>query len=122
MALQDGLKLRLLVDGVHQVLMSEISLEIDGQNQPLETLEGLAGRTHGSGRVTISGTGIVPIGGAEFDYVAAVANRSYHDLQVPLGPKSYIDSGWFEKATVSQSTGKATEVNFSWTGGFSSPK
>ena len=121
-ALQDGLKLRLLVDGVHQILMSEISVEIDGQNQPLETLEGLAGRTHGAGRVTISGTGIVPIGGAEFDYFGAVARRSYHDMQVPMGAKSYVDSGWFEKATLGQSTGKGTEINFTWTGGFSSPR
>jgi hypothetical protein len=122
MALADGLKLRLLVDGVHQILMSDISLEVDGQNQPLETLEGLAGKTPGAGRATITGTGVVQIGGPEFDYTTAVVEGSYHDLQVPYGKKSYIGTGWFDKATLGQSTGKGTEINFTWMGEFARPK
>jgi hypothetical protein len=118
MAFQDGLRLRLLVDGVHQLLQSDISLEVDGQNQPLETLEGLAGKTPGAGRVTITGTAVVPIGGPEFDYAGAVVSGAYHDLQVPQGPKSYIGTGWFDKATLGQSTGKGTEINFTWIGEF----
>lgn len=120
--MQNGLKLRLLVDGVHQLLQSEIQLQIDGQNQPLEVLEGLVGFTNGSGRVTITGTAIVPRGGPEFDYVTAVAERSFHDLQVPLGQKSYIDNGLFDQATLGASTGKGTEISFTWIGGFSAPK
>jgi len=122
MAFQDGLKLRLLVDGVHQITNSEVSLEIDGQNQPLETLEGLVGKTPGAGRATITGTGVVLRGGPEFDYVAAAQDGSYHDLQVPYGKKSYIGTGWFDKATIGQSTGKGTEINFTFIGEFSKPK
>jgi len=122
MALQDGLRLRLLVDGVHQILQSEVSLESDGQNQPLETLEGLAGKTPGAGRCTITGTGVVPIGGPEFDYLTAVNEGSYHDLQVPYGKKSYLGTGWFDKATLGQSTGKGTEINFTWIGEFAKPQ
>jgi hypothetical protein len=120
--LQDGLKLRLLVDGVHQINQSEVSLEVDGKNQPLETLEGLAGKTPGAGMATITGTGIVPVGGPEFDYLAAVVEGSYHDLQIPYGTKSYIGSGWFDKANLGQSTGKGTEISFTWIGDFSKPR
>jgi hypothetical protein len=120
--LGDGLKLRGYIDGVLQLMFTELSLEIDGQNQPLETLEGLAGKTPGSGRVTITFTAVVPIGGQEFDVVSAVQNGGYHDFQIPLGAKSYVDKGYFDKATVSQSVGKPTEVSATWIGAFSRPK
>jgi hypothetical protein len=120
--LADGLKLRLLVDGVHQINQTEVSLDVDGQNQPLETLEGLAGKTPGAGRATITGTGIVKVGGPEFDYLGAVVDGSYHDLQIPYGAKSYIGNGYFDKATLGQSTGKGTEINFTWIGQFNKPK
>lgn len=118
MAFINGLRLRLLIDGVQQVTQSDISLEIDGQNQPLETLEGLAGKTPGSGKVTITGTQIVPIGGLEFDFVKVAQDGSFHDMQIPIGGKSYIGNGWFDKATISQSTGKGTECQFTWIGEF----
>ncbi len=114
----DGLKLKILVGSVQQVTATEISLEIDGKNQLLETLEGVVGKTPGSGQVTITATCIIPIGGQEFDYVAAVKDGSYHDIQIPLGAKSYIGNGYFDKATVSQSVGKPSEVNFTWIGAF----
>ncbi len=120
--MQQGQKLRLLVDGVHQLLQSDIQLQVDGQNQPLEVIEGLVGFTHGPGRVTITGTGVVPRGGPEFDYVDAAARRSFHDLQVPYGTKSYIGNGLFDQATLGASTGKGTEISFTWIGEFTPPK
>jgi hypothetical protein len=122
MALQDGLKLRLLVDGVHQVLVNQISLEIDGKNQPLETLEGLAGKTPGAGMATITASAVVPIGGPEEDFFENVVLGSYHDLQVPYGKKSYLGTGWFDKSAIEQSTGKGTEINFTWMGEFAKPR
>lgn len=122
MAFQDGIKLRLLIDGVQQILASDVSLEIDGQNQPLDTLEGLAGKTPGSGRATITGTSVVPIGGPEHDFLQSIVEGSYHDLQVPYGTKSYIGTGWFDKATLSQSTGKSTDFQFTWIGEFAKPR
>ena len=122
MALTDGLKLRLLIDGVQQIMASDVSLELDGQNQPLETLEGLAGKTPGSGRATVTGTSVVQIGGPEHDFLSSIVEGDYHDLQVPYGTKSYIGTGWFDKATLSQSTGKSTDFQFTWVGEFSKPK
>jgi len=116
--LQDHLRLALLVDGVQQIKASDISLKCDGKNQPVETLEGLAGKTGGSGMVTITGTCAIPLGGPEFDFESAVANGTYHTLQVPLGVKSYIGNGWFEDAEVSGSVGKSTEMRFTWMGEF----
>lgn len=116
MPFTDGLKLRVLVDGVHQVLAGDIQLKIDGKNQPLETLEGLVGKSEGAGSVEISVTGTVLRGGLESDYWTNVANGSYHDIQVPVGSKSYIGSGWFETCSIGQSTGKGTEVSFTWMG------
>lgn len=122
MPLSDSLKMTLLVDGVHQITKSQVSLEWDGKNQPIETLEGLAGKTQGSGQVTITGTGYIPLGGPEFDYPAAVVDGSYHTLQVPLGQKSYIGNGYFDNAKVDGSVGKATEISFTWIGQFNKPK
>jgi hypothetical protein len=114
----DGLKLKLLVGGVQQVTATEISVEVDGKNQTLETLEGVVGKTPGSGQTTVTATCIVPIGGQEFDYMGAVKDGGYFDLQIPLGAKSYIGNGYFDKASVSQSVGKPTEVQFTWIGAF----
>jgi hypothetical protein len=122
MSFTDGLKLRLLIDGVHQIMASDVSLELDGQNQPLATLEGLVGKTPGSGQATITGTSVVQIGGPEYDFLASIVEGSYHDLQVPYGTKSYLGTGWFDKATLSQSTGKSTDFQFTWMGEFAKPR
>jgi hypothetical protein len=122
MPLSDGLKMTLLVNGVHQITESEVSLEIDGKNQPIETLEGFAGKTQGAGVVTVTGTGYIPVSGPEFDYFTEVFNGGYHTLQVPLGPKSYIGNGYFDNCKIMGSVGKATEISFTWLGEFAKPK
>lgn len=118
----DGLKLRGLINGVLQVTLTDLSLELDGKNQLLETLEGVVGKTPGAGQATITGTMIVPVGGPETDVLAAVKDGGYHDFQIPLGSKSYVGNGYFDKATVSQSVGKPTEIQFTWIGAFERPR
>jgi hypothetical protein len=118
MAFGDGLRLRLLVDGVQQITTNTISCKIDGQNIPLESLEGLLGKSPGNGSVEISATASILSTGPEYDYWSAVQVGSYHDMQVPMGPKSYIGNGWFDTCEVSQSTGKAAELSFTWRGEF----
>jgi hypothetical protein len=116
MALFQGLRLHLIIDGIQQITQTEISADFDSNNQPLETLEGLVGFTPGAKRVTITGSQVVPVGGLEFDFVAASDDQGVHSMQIPIGQKSYIGDGVFSKCTVSQSTGKATEVQFTWVG------
>lgn len=88
----------------------------------MHTLEGLAGKTPGSGKCEISGTCAIPVGGPEFDFMTACVDGSYHTCQVPFGVKSYIGNGWFQTAELGQSVNQATEFQFTWTGEFSLPK
>jgi hypothetical protein len=116
MALSDHLRLALLIDGVFQIKPSSVSINGESGAQAVETLEGLAGKTQGSGRCTISVSGAVPLGGLEFDCVSALSQGTYHEMQVPLGGKSYVGNGWINSASVSQSVNANTEYSFEWIG------
>jgi hypothetical protein len=120
--LSDHLRLALLIDGVYQVKPSQIRVQLSSNNQAVETLEGLAGKTPGSGRCTISGTCAAPIGGPEHDFFTNVVEGSYHEMQVPFGVKSYIGNGWFDECEIGQSNNANTEVTFTWIGEFNKPK
>lgn len=116
MALQDHLKLACLVDGVFQIELSQIEINGESGAQAVETLQGLAGKTEGSGRTEITATWAVPIGGMEFDVHSAQAVGSYHTVQIPLGDKSYIGTGWFQNSSVGQSVNANTEARATWIG------
>lgn len=116
MALEDHLKLTVLIDGVFQVKVSNITVNGDSGSQAVETLEGLAGKTPGSGKCEISGTWAVPLGGLEFDFWSAMAAGSYHEIQVPVGAKSVISEGWFQTAGVQGSVNSSTEANMTFMG------
>lgn len=118
MALQDHLKLAVLIDGVAQVEVSNVSVNGDSGAQAVETLEGLAGKTPGSRKLEITGTWGVPLGGLEFDFISACADGSYHDIQIPVGAKSIISSGWFQTTGLSQSVNANTEAHCSFVGTF----
>ncbi len=121
-ALEDHLRLKLLFDGVFQIKPSSIEVSLDSGAQKVTTLEGLAGKTPGAGECNISGTCAVPIGGPEFDFFTACVEGGYHDAQVPFGVKSYIGTGWFQTAVISQSVNQSTEFKFTWIGQFAKPK
>ncbi len=116
MALEDHLRLAVLIDGVFQLKVSSVTVNADSGAQAVETLEGLAGKTPGSHRLEISGTWAVPLGGLEFDFISACAEGSYHNIQIPIGSKSLIADGWFQTAGVSQSTNANTEAQMAFTG------
>lgn len=122
MALEDHLRLKLLIDGVFQIKVSNVEVQFMSNNQKVETLEGLAGKTPGSGEVRITGRVAVPVGGPEFDTFSAVVDGTYHDLQVPFGVKSYIGTGWFDDTGISQAVNAGTEQAFTWIGEFSKPQ
>lgn len=122
MALGDGLKLTVLVDGVAQVRISNVRVNGVANNQAIEVLEGLAGKTPGAKRLNISGTWAVMIGGFEFDVATAVATGSYHTIQVPVGTKSIISTGWFEDFDLSGSVNANTEVAANFIGELNPPE
>lgn len=116
MPLQDHLKLAILIDGVFQAEVSQVEVNGESGAQAVETLQGLAGKTPGSGRTEITGTWAVPLGGLEFDFHSAAAEGEYHTVQVPLGDKSYIGLGWFQSSSIGQSVNANTEARMTWIG------
>lgn len=116
MPLQDHLKLAVLIDGVFQAEVSQVEVNGESGAQAVETLQGLAGKTPGSGRVEVNGSWAVPIGGLEFDFFSAAIEGSYHTIQIPLGDKAYIGTGWFQNSSIGQSVNANTEARMSWIG------
>ena len=66
--------------------------------------------------VTIEIGFAVPIGGQEFDFQQACANRAYVDMQVFIGRNSYAGRGKIETVNISQSVGGTTEGTLTFTG------
>lgn len=122
MALSDHIRLTLLVDGVKQTRVSNIQVNGQSGAQAVEALEGLLGKTPGARRLEITGNWAVPTSGLEFDVVTAVANGTYHELQVPVGSKSIISQGWFDTFGLSQSTNANTEVTATFHGELNPPQ
>jgi hypothetical protein len=120
--LEDHLRLKLLIDGVFQIKPSQIRVHFASNNQVVTTLEGLAGKTPGSGQVTITVTAAVPTGGTEYNAMKSVVKGDYHDMQVPFGVESYIGTGWFDECDIGQSVNASTEISFTWIGEFAEPK
>ena len=122
MALRDHARLVLLIDGVYQVSCSGIDISLDSGAQRVDTLEGLAGKTPGAKSLEISGTWAVPIGGLEFDFATAMAEGSYHEIQIPVGGKSIVAKGWFQSGKIGQSTNASTEASATFIGEFEKPQ
>jgi hypothetical protein len=122
MPLTDYLRLTVLLDGVMQTEVSDIKVNGKSGAQAVELLRGLAGKTPGARQLEFSGTWAIPISGPEFDVVGFTADGSYHDLQIPLGPKTLISSGWFQDCEIGQSTGSHTQVSGTFMGEFNPPQ
>lgn len=120
--LEDHIKLQLLLDGVAQVKVTNISVNGTSGAQAVETLQGLAGKTPGSKKLEISGNFAVALQGLEFDFFTACAQGTYHDLQIPIGSKSIISRGWFDTSGISQGVNAATEATATFIGSFDPPE
>ncbi len=119
--LVDHLRLNVLVDGVIQVKLTNFTINGDSGNQAVETLEGLAGKTPGSGRIEVNGTWAIEPGGPELDVFEFVEDGSIHEIQVPVGVKSLVTRGWFQTFGLSQSVNANTEVTATFTGDLKPP-
>lgn len=120
--LQDHARLALFVEQDFMVEMTSIELTTNSGQQRVDTLEGLAGFTPGSGDCTVSCGFAIPIGGQEYPFQETCADGSYATLQIPIGPKDYIGLGKFIDVTINQSVNANTEGNFTWTGELSAIK
>ena len=122
MALQDHLRTTLLVDGVRQVKVSEVSVTFNSGAQRVDTMDGFAGKTPGSGDVEITAKWALPITGMEFDVLTAAADGTYHELQIPVGSKTVVAQGYFEVAGFSGSTNANTEATATFRGEIAAPQ
>jgi hypothetical protein len=121
-ALQDGAALKLFINDSPVTLVTQLSRVTETGIVRIETLEGLAGFTNGSGAVTITFNYPIMIGGSEYDYHGMAARKEYVKFQMFEGAQSYAGLGKLEKVESSQSTGAASEGNLSWTGELKAPE
>ncbi|MCZ2439650.1 MAG: hypothetical protein LC119_05680 [Burkholderiales bacterium] len=120
--MNNQLKLRLIIDGEVQAQCTQISVNLDGQAVRVDTLEGLAGKTEGAKSLEIDGNWAVPLGGLEFDFVTAIADGTYHEVQIPIGNKTIVTRGWFQSGSLSQSVNAATEASAKFIGELNAPQ
>lgn len=116
MALRDHLKIKILIDTVVQVEVTNVDITLDSGAQKVETLEGLVGKTPGATSIEISGKWAVPTGGLEFDFISAANNGSYHEIQIPVGAKTIVTQGWFQQATLGGGVNANTEAGMQFVG------
>jgi len=115
-ALQDHARLALFVEQIYMVEMTSIELATNSGQQRVDTLEGLAGFTPGSGDCTVSCGFAIPIGGQEYPFQQTCTDGSYVTLQIPVGEVDYIGNGKFLDVSINQSVNANTEGTFTWTG------
>lgn len=119
--LTDHLRLSCLVDGVLQVEATEYSVNGDSGANAVETFAGLAGKTPGSKKLEIEAKWALPVTGMEFDVMGACANGTYHELQIPVGPKTIVSKGWWQTAGITGSVNSNTEVSAKFMGTYDPP-
>jgi hypothetical protein len=122
MALTDGLNLICMIDGIAQATLTQVSVNMDNGAVDLETFEGFIGATSGVRKLEVSANWAVKLNGLEFDFATAIANKSYHDVQIPIGSKTLISRGYFKSGSVSRSVNAATEASASFVGTFDAPE
>ena len=120
--LQDHLSLRVLIDGQFQLKATNIQWNGQSGAQAVETLEGLAGKTPGSGRIELTVNSAVELGGPEYDVWTALKVGTYHDVQLPIGTPALMARGWIDTAGISQATNAATEQTWTFIGNLQEPQ
>ena len=116
MALVEHARLAILIDQTYLVEMTSIEMVTNSGQQRVDTLEGLAGFSPGSGDVSVSGNFAIPIGGTEYPFQENCTNGVYTTVQIPIGAKNYVGTGKFMDVNVSQSVNGSVEGSFNWTG------
>lgn len=122
MALTDGLNLVCMIDGLAQADLTQVSANVDNGAIDLETFEGFVGATSGVRKLEVSANWSVKLNGLSFDFLTAIANKSYHDVQIPVGSKSIISRGYFKSGSISRSVNAATEASATFIGTFEAPE
>jgi hypothetical protein len=112
-------RLAAFIDGTYLVELTSIELTTESGQIRIDTFEGLAGFTPGSGKCTVKlGLGI-PISGQEYPFQEACADGLLVPIQIPVGQKTFVGVGKFMDVGISQSVNAAAEETVTWEGGLS---
>jgi hypothetical protein len=88
----------------------------DAGNIRIDTLSGMSGFSDGAGSVKVNIGYAIPLGGPEFPFQQACANKAYVTVQLGVGAEAYVGTGKINTETVSQSTNAASEGKIEWEG------
>lgn len=117
MALQEHASLRAFVDGTYLVELTSITFRTESGQIRVETMEGLAGFTPGSGVCTVELGLAIPIGGQEHGFQQLCAQGAYVAIQIPVGQEgSYAGKGKIMNVELRQSVNASAEQTVSWEG------
>ncbi len=122
MALTNGLNLTCMIDGVAQATLTNVNVSADNGAIDLDTFEGFSGATPGIKKLEVSATWAVKLNGLEFSFFDAIADLSFHDVQIPIGSKSLISRGYFKTGSITRSVSSATEASCTFVGKFEKPE
>lgn len=122
MAIERFTRMYVLIDGVTQVLLQNATLNADFKNQPVETMNGLAGFTPGAKSVTLSATSAVRISGPEFDAYESGTNDTVHEIQFEYGGKTIVSEGQIMTCSFGTSINASAEHQFEFMGTCNPPK
>lgn len=116
---REHVRLAVFVDGTYLVEVTHIEFTTDSGQIRVDTFEGLAGFTPGSGKTTVKLGLAIPISGQEYPFQEAAADGLLVPIQIPVGPKSFVGLGKFLTVGISQSVNASAEETVDWEGGLS---
>ncbi len=117
--LEQTTKLFLFIDGGKIGRLQNLEMENESGKIRVDDIEqGFSGFSVGAGATTITGSCYVPLGGqADFDFMSAsTQSGGIHEAQFPVGDKTYIGEGFFQRAKIAGSVGDFTKVDFTFIG------
>jgi hypothetical protein len=116
MALIDHARLPAFIEGQFLEELTSITFRTESGQQRVETLEGLAGFTPGSGICTATFNSAIPIDGEEFAYQPTCVAGSYVSVQIGVGTVAYTGTGKILDVEISQSVNASVEEAITWEG------
>lgn len=117
-ALREHARLAVFVNGTYLVEVTSIELTTESGQLMVETFEGLAGFTPGSGKCGVKLALAIPISGQEFPFQETAVAGSIVSMQIPVGAKSYIGNGKLIDVGISQSVNASADETVTWQGEF----
>lgn len=114
--LQEYARLPVFADNIRLSQTTSVEITLESGQIAVDTFEGLAGFTPGSGRARVRFGFAVPIGGQEYDFWSTAAEGQIVTVQVGVGAKSYAGKGKLMSVSISGSVNASVEGSAEWEG------